>query len=96
MPISLVKKVCHGSTAVIGNVSGGDDSGRGTGYAINGQRSASTNVLLDGGANNDQLTLSAGVDNLFDRAYAEHLSRAGSMVAGFVPETIRVSLPPAT
>jgi iron complex outermembrane receptor protein len=43
----------------------------------------------------NQLTLSAGVDNLFDRAYAEHLSRAGSMVAGFV-QTERVNEPGRT
>ncbi|MBU0688041.1 MAG: TonB-dependent copper receptor [Gammaproteobacteria bacterium] len=34
--------------------------------------------------------LSAGVDNLFDRSYAEHLSRAGSMVSGFT-QTSRVN-----
>jgi outer membrane receptor protein involved in Fe transport len=43
-----------------GNVSGGDPSGRGTGYAINGQRASSTNVLLDGSANNDEFTASVG------------------------------------
>jgi outer membrane receptor protein involved in Fe transport len=36
------------------------DSQRGTGYAINGARSASTNVLLDGSANNDEFTASVG------------------------------------
>jgi iron complex outermembrane receptor protein len=38
------------------------------------------------------LTLSAGVDNLLDDTYAEHLSRAGAMVAGFV-QTERVNEP---
>jgi iron complex outermembrane receptor protein len=33
------------------------------------------------------------VDNLFDKAYAEHLSRAGAMVAGFPPPTTRVNEP---
>jgi hypothetical protein len=37
-----------------GNVSPNDPSGKGVGYAINGQRGASTNVLLDGAANNDE------------------------------------------
>lgn len=35
-----------------------------------------------------QLTL--GVDNLFDKTYAEHISRAGAMVAGFT-QTTRVN-----
>jgi outer membrane receptor protein involved in Fe transport len=33
---------------------------RGTGYNINGQRSASTNILLDGSANNDEFTATVG------------------------------------
>jgi len=36
--------------------------------------------------------LSAGIDNLFDRAYAEHLSKSGAMVPGFV-QTTRVNEP---
>ena len=44
---------------ISGNVSPADPSGRGTGYAINGQRAASTNILLDGGENVD--TFVAGV-----------------------------------
>jgi len=43
-----------------GNISGGDPSGRGVGYAINGQRSSSTNILLDGSANNDEFTATPG------------------------------------
>jgi iron complex outermembrane receptor protein len=39
--------------------------------------------------------LSAGVDNLLDRNYAEHLSRAGAMIAGFV-QTTRVNEPGRT
>lgn len=46
--------------ATMGNVSPGDPSGRGVGYAINGQRAASTNVLLDGSDNNDTFTASVG------------------------------------
>ena len=34
--------------------------------------------------------LSAGVDNVFDRTYAEHISRAGAMVSGFT-QTTRVN-----
>jgi hypothetical protein len=44
---------------ISGNVSPGDPSARGTGFAINGQRAASTNILLDGGENVD--TFVAGV-----------------------------------
>jgi len=33
------------------------------------------------------IQLTAGVDNLFDKAYAEHLSRNGSAVAGYVTTT---------
>lgn len=46
-----------------GNVSEGDPSQsvmRGTGFAINGQRSASTNILLDGGENVDAYTATVG------------------------------------
>ncbi len=38
------------------------------------------------------ITLSAGIDNLFDKTYAEHLSRSGAMVSGFV-QTTRVNEP---
>jgi outer membrane receptor protein involved in Fe transport len=37
-----------------GNVSEGGIGTRGAGFAINGQREASTNILLDGGSNNDE------------------------------------------
>lgn len=39
--------------------------------------------------------LSAGVDNVFDRTYAEHLSKSGAMVPGFV-QTARVNEPGRT
>ncbi len=45
-----------------GNVSPTDPTGRGAGFAINGQRAASTNVLLDGADNNDQFTAAVGQD----------------------------------
>jgi outer membrane receptor protein involved in Fe transport len=45
---------------VAGNVATDTTSGRGTGYAINGMRSASTNVLLDGSANNDEFSATVG------------------------------------
>ena len=46
-----------------GNVSPGDPvnmTTRGVNVAINGQRSASTNILLDGAANNDEFTAGVG------------------------------------
>jgi iron complex outermembrane receptor protein len=39
--------------------------------------------------------LSAGIDNVFDRTYAEHLSKAGAMISGFV-QTTRVNEPGRT
>lgn len=44
----------------VGTASDGDPSGRGVGVAFNGLRSAGTNVLLDGAANNNEFTASVG------------------------------------
>jgi iron complex outermembrane receptor protein len=65
----------------------GQDLGRSPGFAI-----LSLNASRRFGQN---YRLSAGVDNLFDKAYAEHISRAGSMVSGFV-QTTRVNEPGRT
>lgn len=48
--------------ATAGNVSDGDpgQAGRGAGFAINGQRSASTDILLDGGENVNLFTAGIG------------------------------------
>jgi outer membrane receptor protein involved in Fe transport len=43
-----------------GNVSPGAGTERGAGVAINGQRSAGTNILLDGAANNDEFVAGVG------------------------------------
>ncbi|HUL79675.1 MAG TPA: TonB-dependent receptor [Vicinamibacteria bacterium] len=43
-----------------GQATGDNESNRGTGYSINGARSASTNVLLDGSANNDEFVAAVG------------------------------------
>ena len=43
-----------------GNVSEDDPSGRGAGVAMNGLRSQSTNILLDGVANNDEFLAGVG------------------------------------
>ncbi|MFW6218115.1 MAG: hypothetical protein ACOC4K_03875 [Verrucomicrobiota bacterium] len=42
---------------------------------------------------NDRHRLTVGIDNLFDKTYAEHLSRAGAPVAGFPPPDTRVNEP---
>ena len=39
--------------------------------------------------------VSGGIDNLFDKTYAEHISRAGAMVAGF-DQTVRINEPGRT
>jgi len=36
--------------------------------------------------------LTVGLDNLFDKTYAEHISRAGSMVSGYA-QTTRINDP---
>lgn len=41
----------------------------------------------------DALQLSAGVDNLFDRAYSEHLNLAGSADFGFPADPVRINEP---
>ncbi len=46
--------------AISGNVSDAGAGARGVGYAINGQREASTNVLLDGAANNNEFLATVG------------------------------------
>lgn len=50
-------------------------------FSLNGGYRPSKNVLL-----------AAGIDNLFDKSYAEHLSKSGWMVAGFT-QTTRVNEP---
>ncbi len=45
---------------------------------------------------NDHLRASAGIDNLFDRAYAEHLNLAGSADFGFPAEPVRINEPGRT
>jgi hypothetical protein len=49
-----------------GNVSEDDPSGRGAGVSINGLRSASTNILLDGVANNNEFTAGMGQQTPLD------------------------------
>lgn len=65
----------------------GQDLGRSDGFttlAINAAWRPMRGVLL-----------SAGIDNLFDRLYAEHMSRGGAMLAGYT-QTTRVNEPGRT
>jgi iron complex outermembrane recepter protein len=61
----------------------GQDIGRTAGFAI-----LSLNTTWRA---NKKTQVSAGVDNLTDRVYAEHLSRGGTIVAGFPAPTTRVN-----
>ncbi|MBW7894273.1 MAG: TonB-dependent copper receptor [Opitutaceae bacterium] len=65
----------------------GQDLGRSPGFAVV-SLNASWQVR-------PQVRVSAGVDNLLDRTYAEHISRAGAMIAGFT-QTTRVNEPGRT
>ena len=53
-------------------------------YSVNGGYRLKRSVLV-----------TAGVDNVFNRTYAEHVSQAGAMVPGFVPTT-RINEPGRT
>jgi iron complex outermembrane receptor protein len=65
----------------------GQDIGRTPGFAV---------LSLNGGWRPKKgVLLSGGVDNVFDRTYAEHVSRAGAMVAGYT-QTTRVNEPGRT
>lgn len=69
-----------------GNIAG-QDIGRTSGFGV---------FSVNGGWRPRKgMQLTAGVDNLFDRVYAEHISRAGSMVSGFT-QTTRVNEPGRT
>jgi len=49
---------------------------------------------INGGYRIDKrFLLAAGIDNLFDRKYAEHISKAGAAIAGYNPATTRVNEP---
>ena len=70
-----------------GNVSGRDLDAS-PGFAV-----ASLNASLKLGP---MATLSAGVDNLFDRHYSEHLNLAGSADFGYPADPVRIAEPGRT
>lgn len=85
---SLIRTVAAQNRVAVnqGNIVG-QDIGPSTGFAV-----FSLNASWNPWAH---ARLSAGVDNLLDRTYAEHISRAGSAVAGFT-QTTRVNEPGRT
>ena len=67
-----------------GNVVG-RDLGRSAGFAT---------LALNGGYRfSDALQLTAGIDNVFDRAYSEHLNLAGSADFGWPADPVRINEP---
>lgn len=66
----------------LGNVSSGDNGGRGVGVAINGQRSASTSILLNGGENVDTFGASVGQSVPLD-SVQEYRVLTGTFTADF-------------
>ena len=67
-----------------GNVTG-RDLGPSAGFAT---------LALNGGYRfNERVRLTAGVDNLFDRAYSEHLNLAGSADFGYPADPVRIAEP---
>ncbi len=71
-----------------GNVIGQDLAAPAGGFA--------TLALHAGYKPRKDVQLTAGVDNVFDRAYAEPISRAGADVADYGPATLRVNEPGRT
>jgi iron complex outermembrane receptor protein len=45
---------------------------------------------------NDLVQVTAGIDNLFDRHYAEHLNLAGSADFGYPADAVRIAEPGRT
>ena len=78
-----------------GNVSEDDPAGRGIGYAINGMRSETTNVLLDGAANNDEFVATYGqaipMDSMqeFNLLTSDYTAEYGRVGGGVVNVTTK-------
>ena len=83
---ALLRMVGRQSRVAIGqgNVVG-RDLGPSAGFA--------TLALNAGYRIHDRLRLSAGVDNVFDRAYSEHLNLAGSADFGYPADPVRINEP---
>lgn len=70
-----------------GNVVG-RDLGPSSGFAI---FSLNTGYRID-----ERLQITAGIDNLFDRAYSEHLNLAGNSAFGYPADPVRINEPGRT
>lgn len=66
-------RVDIGSGSIVAN---GMDLGRTAGFAV---------FSIHGGYRVRNALITAGIDNLLDRNYAEHLSRSAAMITGFAP-----------
>jgi iron complex outermembrane receptor protein len=86
---ALLRVVARQSRVALnqGNVVG-RDIGPSAGFAT---------LALNGGYRiNEQLQLTAGIDNLFDRAYSEHLNLAGNADFGYPAMPVRINEPGRT
>ena len=82
-PVTAQTRTSRGEGNVVGR-----DLGASSGFGV-----FSVNGAYRIGRN---LRLGAGVDNLFDRAYAEHLNLAGNSAFGYPAEPMRISEPGRT
>ncbi len=84
--VARQNRIDVGSGNIVAN---GQDIGPSAGFAV-----FSVNA---GWRPRKELLMTAGVDNLFDRTYAEHLSRTGASLPGFVfPADTRINEPGRT
>ncbi|MCU0239915.1 MAG: TonB-dependent receptor, partial [Pyrinomonadaceae bacterium] len=72
----------YGFVNTLGNVSDADPSGRGVGVAVNGQRAASTSILINGGENVDTFRATPGQSIPLD-SVQEFKVISGSFTAEF-------------
>lgn len=88
--LGLLLRAVAGQDRVAGNQGNvvGRDLGPSAGFAT---------LAVNGGYRfGERLRLTAGVDNLFDRAYSEHLNLAGSADFGFPADPVRINEPGRT
>ena len=69
------------------------DQGNVTGRDLGPSAGFATLALNGGYRVSERLQLAAGVDNVFDRAYSEHLNLAGSADFGYPADPVRINEP---
>lgn len=69
------------------------DQGNVVGRDLGPSAGFATFALNGGYRLNDRVQLTAGIDNLFDRAYSEHLNLAGSADFGYPADPVRINEP---